>query len=184
MRKKINYGKLVSKLKSDKDQITFLQEHGIFHSSVNCEGCGKVLGDLKKHSTKKYYYFHCQQCKKMVSIRSKSILRNANISLRKFVLLVYIFIANFWSYRQVQVLKKYCIFFLSVTKEETDLTLDDETDEDSSVLSKATINKYYTMFRDVIGIEMVEKRSNDKIGGVGLHVEIDERNDSILLQLT
>ena len=27
MRKKINYGKLVSKLKSVKDQITFLQEH-------------------------------------------------------------------------------------------------------------------------------------------------------------
>ena len=71
-----------------------------------------------------------------------------------------------------------------MTKEETDLTSDDETDEDSSVLSKATINKYYTMFRDVIGIEMVEKRSNDKIGGVGLHVEIDERNDSILLQFT
>ena len=67
-------------------------------------------------------------------------LSNANISLRKFILLIYVFVANFWNYRQV--------------KTETDLTSESESETDtndvektSSSLANDTISKYYTFFR-------------------------------------
>ena len=62
-----------------------------------------------------------------------------------------------------------CYFF----QDETDLSSDEDDDDSSSVLSKNTINKYFSAFRDMIGEEMVQKYNN-QIGGENLTVEIDE----------
>ena len=63
-------------------------------------------------------------------------------------------------------------------QEETDLTTDEEEEDkegpaSSGVLGKATINKYFTAFRDAIGMEMLENY-DVKIGGPNCTVEIDE----------
>ena len=50
---------------------------------------------------------------------------------------------------------------------------DEDDDKKGSVLGKATINRYFTAFRDAIGMEMLE-HYNEKIGGPGCIVEIDE----------
>ena len=99
--KKLNYGKLVKKLRSDKDQITFLQEKGIFPMTMECSGCHETLHEI--HEKKKYFFFNCKKCKKKISLRHKTILSNSNILLRKLILLVYIFVGNFWTYNQIQV---------------------------------------------------------------------------------
>ena len=82
MKPKLNYGKLLRKIETEKKQITFLQECGVLRTTINCEKCDNVMSDVKKHPSKKYHYFYCVPCKKMASIRTKSILSNANISLR------------------------------------------------------------------------------------------------------
>ena len=55
------------------------------------------------------------------------------------------------------------------------MTTEDENDEGSgsTLLAKGTISRYFTAFRDAIGMEMLEKY-NKKIGGVNCVVEIDE----------
>ena len=64
---------------------------------------------------------------------------NANISLRKFILLIYCFVSNFWTYDQIS--------------KETDLTTSEEDSDDeegksqSSVLSRKTISSYFSYFR-------------------------------------
>ena len=159
MSRKLNFGKLVKRLNSEKDCVSFLQDFGVLHKTVKCTNCDKTLDEV--HTNKKYFYFLCSLCKKKISIRTNSIISNANISLRKFTLLVYIFINNFWNYQQIQT--------------ETCLSSDEEDNDssESSVLSTKTINRYFTAFRDAIGIEMVTNFC-DKIGGPGTHVEIDE----------
>ena len=94
--KKLKYGK-----RSDKDKITFLQEKGIFPITMECSGCHETLHEI--HEKKKYFFFNCKKCKKKISLRHKTILSNLNISLRKLILLVYIFVGNFWTYNQIQV---------------------------------------------------------------------------------
>ena len=63
-------------------------------------------------------------------------------SLRKFILLVYVFVSNFWNYKQIQ--------------KETDLSSDDESSDSedapgssSHYLANDTISKYHTFFRFV-----------------------------------
>ena len=67
-------------------------------------------------------------------------------------------------------------------QKETDLSSESDTDSEdksgdnnsSSVLGKATICKYFSFFRDVIGAEMLSNINSKKIGGPGKTVEIDE----------
>ena len=103
MPKKINFGKLLRKLETEKDRIAFLQKYGILHTSIQCSDCDKTIVDVKSNSKSNYFFFNCKDCRKKYSIRSNSILSNANISLRKLILLVYIFVSNFWTYKQIQV---------------------------------------------------------------------------------
>ena len=101
-----NFARLLKKLQTGSDQVEFLQEFGILPKSRKCGICDKVLNEIfvKK---KKYYFFRCSDCDKQISIRTDTILSNSNLSIRKFVLLVYIFVMNYWTYRQIQV---FCIF--------------------------------------------------------------------------
>ena len=102
--KKINYAKLVGKVRTKEKQIKFLQECGILDTSKRCDSCDKELKDL--YSEKGYYYFRCLGCKKKISVRRDSILSNANVSMCNFILLAYLFVANYWTYAQIQVISK------------------------------------------------------------------------------
>ena len=98
---KFNYGKLLKRLQTRKDQIAFLHELGLIPKSRKCENCEKVLDVI--YSQKDYNFFRCFACDKKFSVRADTILSNSKISLRKFVLLIYLFIANYWTYKQIQV---------------------------------------------------------------------------------
>ena len=102
---------------------------------MNCEFCCQNLSTV--YSKGRYYFFKGKFCNKKFSVRKNTFLSNANVSLRKFILLVYIFVSNYWSYKHIQ--------------NETDLTSSDSDDSDgedcSSVLGTATISKYFTFFR-------------------------------------
>ena len=157
--KHLNFGKLVKLLDTENKQIEFLQKHGILKKSDNCSKCGMHLDVI--HRDRKYNYFYCNDCKSKSSIRANSVLSNANISMRKFALLVYVFVSNFWTYRQIMVSIFYRshVSIMSIScKEETDLTSEEEESDSeqgtNSVLSSSKINKYFTMFRDVICEEM------------------------------
>ena len=147
MRKKVNFASLVKKLETERKRVSFLQEVGILKKNTKCEQCNNTLSDIK--NKKKLFLFFCSHCKKKSSIRTGSILSGANICLRKLVLLLYIFISNFWTYKQI--------------REETDILSSEEDDSDdssnrvdSSVLGKATISRYFTAFWDIFGMEMLK----------------------------
>ena len=164
-KRKINYAKLVKQVNSMQKQISFLQENKILPKSVVCDSCTNTLTTV--YSIRRYNYFYCKKCNKKYSIRKSTFLYNANVSLRKFILLIYIFVANYWTWKQIQV--------------ETDLSSSDSESETevrevdkSSVLANDTISKYFTYFRDAIGAEMLANSGYKKIGGPGTTVEIDE----------
>ena len=109
-------------------------------TSTKCEFCDKLLTTV--YTKGSYHFFQCKECNKKFSLRKNTFLSNANISLRKFILLVYIFVANFWTYKDIQ--------------KETNLSSTDEENSDnedgassSTHLGKATISKYFTFFRSV-----------------------------------
>ena len=77
--------------------ILWFQENNVLPSSRKCDTCDLVLTTVYSH--RRYHYFHCKKCSKKYSIRNGSFLSNASISLRKFILLVYIFVTNFWTYK-------------------------------------------------------------------------------------
>ena len=106
----INFGKLVKMLNTEKEQINFLQDAGIFKKSRNCSSCDENLNVI--HQEKKYFYFFCNKCKIKISIRKDTILSNVNVSMRKFILLVYVFVSNFWTYQQIKVILEIIIEFL------------------------------------------------------------------------
>ena len=89
----------------------FFQDNNILPKSRVCESCCNTLTTV--HTLGHYHYFQCKSCNKKYSLRKNTFLYNANVSLRKFVLLIYIFITNCWSYNQIRV--------------ETDLTTSGET---------------------------------------------------------
>ena len=107
---KFNYGKLLKRLNSKQDQLAFLQEFGLINKSRKCDNCDKMLDII--YSDNNYHYFRCFPCNKKFSIRSETILSNSNISLRKFVLLIYLFVANYWTYKQIQVNMYMYLYFI------------------------------------------------------------------------
>ena len=102
--KKLNFAKLVGKLRTKEKQIKFLHKCGIFDTSKHCDTCDIELKDI--YSDKGYYFFRCLGCKKKISVDRDLILSNANVSMRNFILLAYLFVANYWTYAQIQVLSK------------------------------------------------------------------------------
>ena len=102
MEKVINFVKLAKKVDSDEDQIRFLQETNIFPIETKCESCNSTVSKI--YVDKNYHYFRCVKCKVKISVRDQTFLSKSRISLRKFILLVYIFVTNLWTYQQIQVI--------------------------------------------------------------------------------
>ena len=145
-----NFARLLKKMQTGSDQVAFLQEFGILPNSRKCTICDKLLNEIfvKK---KKYYFFRCSDCDKQISIRTDTILSNANLLLSKFVLLVYIFVKNYWTYRQIQV---FCIlmsmiqfFLIKTTTQIISLSLNDRGNE---FLPKVSIIISYGIYLDIL----------------------------------
>ena len=134
--RKVNLVKLGAKLSTTSDQIKYCQENNILPSETNCNKCGKVLSTGHRNGNE--CYFRC--CQKKYNLRKNTLLENAKISLRKFILLIYCFVNPTFTYSQVM--------------EETSITSIEEEDE-SKTTAKTTVNKYYTMFRNMICDEML-----------------------------
>jgi hypothetical protein len=102
---------------------------------MNCEGCNAHLTTVQSFG--RYHFFKCNACKKKFSVRKNTFLSQANVSLRKFILLIYIFVSNFWSYKQIQ-------RETDLTSSESDNSDDNKDGSSSSVLAMDTISKYFT----------------------------------------
>jgi len=144
-----------------KGQLKFLQETKILPTSQTCQDCNNVI---TKHSNRGYFVFYqCGKCKKRISVRRGTVLANAKISFRRFILLAYAFCQFNWTYQQTQ--QEACV-------------TSDEEDCDKSCsthLSSKSIDKYHRLFREIVSDYMFESlKSVNKIGGPGLTVEIDE----------
>jgi hypothetical protein len=69
------------------------------------------------------------------------VLWNSKLSLRRFILLVYAFTQQNWTYKQVD--NEVCI------------TSNEEEESTSQTLSPSTINRFSTYFREIIADFMV-----------------------------
>lgn len=158
---RINLGRLTPMVQDLKGQLKFLQETKILPTSQTCQDCNNVI---TKHSNRGYFVFYqCGKCKKRISVRRGTVLANAKISFRRFILLAYAFCQFNWTYQQTQ--QEACV-------------TSDEEDCDKSCsthLSSKSIDKYHRLFREIVSDYMFESlKSVNKIGGPGLTVEIDE----------
>ena len=159
---RINLGRLMPMIQDLKGQVKFLQDTEILPTQQTCMGCNKVLN--KQRSRGYFVYFQCSTCKKQISARRGTVLSDARISFRRFILLVYAFCQFNWTYDQ--------------TQQETCITSgeDSDTDTDTSTqLGSHTIDRYFKLLREIVTDYMVSSfKSVKKIGGPGLTVEIDE----------
>ena len=142
-------------------QLNFLQETNILPKSQSCDSCNQELTKPKCRGN--FVFYKCTKCKVKISARRGTILSNAKISFRRFILLAYSFCQFNWRYDQTE--KEACI-------------TSDESDSESgggNSLSSRTICKFFTIFREIICDHMFESlKSVKKIGGPGKCVEIDE----------
>ena len=147
---RINIGKLLGKIPDLKSQIKFLQDTNILPTSQTCTNCNKLLN--KSSAEGSSVFFRCGRCKKKISIRKGTILWNSKLSLRRFILLVYSFTQQNWTYKQME--NEVCI------------TTDEESEEQSAstIMSSKSINRYSKFFRELIADYMVETRKVPKQG--------------------
>ena len=152
---RINMGKLLGKIPDLKSQIKFLQDTKILPDKQTCSKCNKVLRKATVEGN--FVFFRCGMCKKRISIRKGTILWNSKLSLRRFILLVYSFTQQTWTYKQVE--NEVCI------------TTDEENEEESSstILSSKSINKYSTFFRELIADYMMETEKATKTNSLFNH---------------
>ena len=80
-----------NKVRSTARAVGFLQSVGILQQSVYCSKCNQELSVVKQKANTAYFYFHCEQCKTMKSVRDNTILGNKHIGMRTLCLLVYLF---------------------------------------------------------------------------------------------
>ena len=154
--KRINIGKLVGKLPDLKSQIHFLQETKILPETQTCTPCNQVLTKLS--ITGNYVFFRCNKCSKRISIRQGTVLSNCNLSLRRFILLVYAFTQHNWTYKQVDI--------------EVCLTSDEEDETPSEALSHSSISKYTKLFREIIADHMEEAEKVTNLQTLNLSLKI------------
>ena len=76
-----------SKVRSTARAVGFLQSVGILQQSVYCSKCNKELSVVKQKANTAYFYFYCEQCKTMKSVRDNTILGNKHIGMRTRVVL-------------------------------------------------------------------------------------------------
>ena len=156
---RINISKLSAKIPDLKSQVKFLQENLILPTTQTCDPCNQIITKLSNEGSK--VFFRCGKCKSKISIRKGTVLYNSKLSLRRFILLVYSFTQHNWTYKQVE--NEVCI------------TSDEDESEDAVRISPNTINNFTKYFREIISDDMIEKNQSDnKIGGIGMTVELDE----------
>ena len=158
---RINLGRLMPMVSDIKNRWNFCRRQTCCTKTQSCEKCDTML---KKQSNRGYFvYFRCGKCKTRTSVRKGTILSNAKISFRRFILLIYAFCQFNWTYDQTQ--REACV----TSVEESD------TESGSSSLSSQSVDKYFRLFREIVCDHMFETlKSVKKIGGPGKHVEIDE----------
>ena len=147
--------------------IKFLQQQGVFHSSMTCPGpcyaghrslhCGQEMALKKTNDNKDQYVWRCRKIHKSakgdnikitkdvkLSIRHRSWLVDAKIPLEIVIELTYLWAQGFNLQEIMHELK----------------------------LSKRTVIEWSAFFRDTCLTTMLEY--SEQIGGVGVEVEIDE----------
>ena len=107
---------LAEKLRTPKDQVSFLQRHRILPSSYTCPDCNLTCEEAKLKHGRNYFYFHCPGCNAQTSLRfvccccflfnlffcrTGTILFGKGIMLRTFVLMVYFFVAMTLTHQQL-----------------------------------------------------------------------------------
>lgn len=83
---------LFYKVKKLESAVSFLQEHGVLHKSVNCTKCLREVDDIDQETGTGHFFFRCRSCNKKVSVRDNTLLSQGNIGIRTFILLTYLFI--------------------------------------------------------------------------------------------
>ena len=85
----INLIGLGFKLMTDDSTIEYLQEKEILPHFQTCSGCQSKM--FTKKRVNNYVYFVCHSCQHKKSIRHGTCLSGANLSLRSFVIMAYLF---------------------------------------------------------------------------------------------
>ena len=97
---RINLGRLMTLIGSLLSQLNFLQETNILPKSQMCDNCNQALSSPKSRGN--FVCYQCGKCKSKISSRKGTILANARISVRGFILLPYSICQFNWTYDQTQ----------------------------------------------------------------------------------
>ena len=65
----VNAISLAEKLRTPRDQVSFLQRHRILPSSYTCPDCNLTCEEAKLKHGRNYFYFHCPGCNAQTSVR-------------------------------------------------------------------------------------------------------------------
>ena len=60
---------LADRLRSPKDQVSFLQEHRILPHAYTCPDCDLTTEEVKLKPGTSYWYFNCTGCNSQTSLR-------------------------------------------------------------------------------------------------------------------
>ena len=92
VRPSYNLVTLFYKVKKLESAVSFLQDYGILQKSAKCSKCHQEVVDIHQGTGTGYFCFRCNRCETKVSIRDNTLLALANIGIRTFILLTYLFV--------------------------------------------------------------------------------------------
>ena len=81
-----------NKVKSTEKAVDYLQKVGVLCKSVNCSKCEKTIDVVRRQPGTNYFYFSCEDCKTVKSVRDHTIMANKHLGMRTLCLLVYMFV--------------------------------------------------------------------------------------------
>ena len=84
---RVNAGLIAMKLRDSRKQIRFFQRCKILPDSVTCNSCGDLVTKIMYKRKK----FKCETCHTEVSVFRNTFMQNLKISIRKIVMLCYLF---------------------------------------------------------------------------------------------
>ena len=160
---KVNLTRLLRQVQNQDDHEKFLHKHGLLPEHVECDKCKDKLDQVYplNNPRAKFKYFKCAcSPREKIPVTKNTLLYQSKLSLPQFLVVLYGFCYR-WKYSDV--------------RREADLDGPDQPGQPGYVeqlLADSTIAKWWELLRMCVGQDMVD-RSN-KIGGVGLEVEIDE----------